>query len=223
MTPNNQFVSTGPANIIYQDYNRENYTWIWCDHYNKYYSVQTGIHGNTEMITNYYHSENEVKYVILEIEERINMHIMKPYWRRVKGENDVVNIFNLYLNNIDGYESEGSELDDEGSDYEDSETDEENDQNEECELDLETLLPITMPENNQNERYDLDALLHITMQENNNDNDEQPIHNSEYDSDSDDGSYEDYDDDYEDYNMPQLEENTDRIFSHYSSLPPRQQ
>ena len=232
MTPNNYFASSGPANIIYRDYNRVNYTWIWCDHINKIYSVQTGIRGNTEIITNYYNSEIAVKVVILEIEERINMRIMKPYWRRIKGENDVVHIFNLYLNDIDEYDSdenEGSELDDEGSDYEDSETDEENDQNERCELDLETLLPITMPENNQNERYDLDALLPITMPENNNDSDEQPIHNSEYDSDSDsdsdsdDGSYEDYDDDYEDYNMPQLEENTDRIFSHYSSLPPRQQ
>ena len=87
-----------------------------------------------------------------------------------------------------------------------------------------------MPENNQNERYDLEALLPIPMPENNNYSDEQPIpnddnsdSNSDSDSDSDDGSYEDYDDDYEDYYMPQLEENTDRIFSHYSSLPPRQQ
>ena len=69
------------------------------------------------------------------------------------------------------------------------------------------------------------------MPENNNysdsDSDEQPIHNSEYDdgsdSDSDDGSYEDYDDNYEDYIMPQLEETSDRTFSNYSSLPPRQQ
>jgi hypothetical protein len=209
MTPNNYFATSGPANIIYLDYNRVNYTWIWCDHYNKYYSVQTGIHGNTEIITNYYNSEEEVKDVILEIEERINMDIMKPYWRRVKGENDIVHIFNLYLNDIDEYDSdenEGSELDEV--------------ENEECELDLETLLPIP-----------IENIIPIPMPENNNysesDCDEQPIHNSEYDSDSDsdsdDGSYEDYDDYYEDYIMPQIEENTDRIFSHYTSLPPRQQ
>ena len=84
------------ADIVYQDFARECYIWIWCDHINNYYTIHKSVDANTIINKYYIVSRREMRQELLCIEEAVNVTAMKPQWHRIKGEQIVLNVLNLY-------------------------------------------------------------------------------------------------------------------------------
>jgi hypothetical protein len=93
------------ADIVYQDISRRNYIWIWCFHENRNYRVHRG-DVNTQVNVSHYGSLQDIKAVLRNIEEEVNMTVYKPQWRRLKGEQIIVNVLSLYSNYADDDEDD---------------------------------------------------------------------------------------------------------------------
>lgn len=84
------------ADIVYQDFTREFYIWVWCDHESQTYIIHKNINPNMDIAKFYIHSRQEMRAGLLLIEEEVNVAAMKPQWRRLKGEKEILNKFNLF-------------------------------------------------------------------------------------------------------------------------------
>jgi hypothetical protein len=84
------------ADIVYQDFTREFYIWVWCDHESQTYIIHKSINLNMDIAKFYINSRQEMREGLLLIEEEVNVAAMKPQWRRLKGEKEILNTFNLF-------------------------------------------------------------------------------------------------------------------------------
>ena len=98
------------ADIVYQDFVRECYIWIWCDHINNYYTIHKSVDANTTINKYYIVSRREMRQELLRIEEAVNATEMKPQWHRLKGEQIVLNVFNLYRDDDEYDDDDEDEL-----------------------------------------------------------------------------------------------------------------
>ena len=95
------------ADIVYQDFTREFYIWVWCDHESQTYIIHKSINLNMDIAKFYINSRQEMRTSLLLIEEEVNVAAMKPQWRRLKGEKEILNKFNLFRD--DDYVAEGND------------------------------------------------------------------------------------------------------------------
>jgi hypothetical protein len=87
---------TRSADIVYQDFARECYIWIWCNHETQNYIIHKSMNPEMDIAKFYIDSRQDMRDGLLEIEEDVNLTVMKPQWHRLRGERIVLNMFNLY-------------------------------------------------------------------------------------------------------------------------------
>lgn len=98
------------ADIVYQDFTREFYIWVWCDHESQTYIVHKSINLNMDIAKFYISSRQEMRTRLLLIEEEVNVAAMKPQWRRLKGEKEILNKFSLFRDDDVAYGEEDNNM-----------------------------------------------------------------------------------------------------------------
>lgn len=98
------------ADIVYQDFTREFYIWVWCDHESQTYIVHKSINPEMDIAKFYISSRQEIRTRLLLIEEEVNVAAMKPQWRRLKGEKEILNKFSLFRDDDVAYGEEDNNM-----------------------------------------------------------------------------------------------------------------